>query len=236
MIQLKVGAVFISDVHYDINHRKETFENFLTEMEKKLPPQIIFFGDIFELLFGRVNYTISQNISIIKKIDTLGKKIDIIYLEGNHDFNLKNLFQNILVIPINQQPIKAIFNDEVFLLAHGDIYISKGFSIYRHLIQSTFILTIFNLFDILLFNKIIKKLDFLQHKKAKCFKTFQFEKVVQNRINIFLQNYKNFNYIVEGHFHQNFKTQYKNINYLNLPAFGCNKKYFILEDKLKKDI
>ena len=234
MIKLKVGAVFISDVHYSKNYRKEAFEDFLAEMEKKLPPQIIFFGDVFELLFGKVDYTISQNIQIISKINNLAKKIEIIYLEGNHDFNLKNIFQNILIIPNHRQPVKTVFDDEVFLLAHGDIYISKSFAIYRRLIQSTFILTIFNIFDKLIGNLIIKKLDLLQKKKAKCFKAFQFEKVAKNRIDIFLNNYNNFNYIVEGHFHQNYKITYKNINYLNLPAFGCNKKYYILENSLKK--
>jgi len=211
MIKLKVGAVFISDVHYSKNYRKEAFEDFLAEMEKKLPPQIIFFGDIFELLFGKVDYTISQNIKIISKINNLAKKIEIIYLEGNHDFNLKDIFPNIYVFPLQNQPAIFQYQNKTVAISHGDKYSSYLYKIYTSIIRNKIILQIINFLD---FNNWISKFAEQKLANKKICKKFDFD--YSTRL-----QYYNANLIIEGHFHQNIQTS----NYINLPSFACNQKF-----------
>ncbi|EAH5875068.1 UDP-2,3-diacylglucosamine diphosphatase, partial [Campylobacter coli] len=45
-------------------------------------------GDIFDLLIGEISATHEFAKPYIKLLEELALKMEIIYLEGNHDFNL----------------------------------------------------------------------------------------------------------------------------------------------------
>ncbi len=236
---IKNGSILITDVHYHKNFRDKYFIEFLDLIEKNLPTQIILMGDIFDLLFGGVEYTENQNRDIITRLNLIGNKIEIIYLEGNHDFNLKSLFPNLKIIPIEQQPCKFIFNndyniDEVFekkidiYLAHGDWNINGMFKYYRKIISNSKVLKILNYIDIIIDNMIIKNIELRQTKKNKCFKIKDFVYLINHRLQ--LLNLSN-GMFLEGHFHQGNSFDFKELKYINLKSFACSKSYFIVKSK-----
>ena len=223
---LKENAVLIADVHYDIKYRRDDFENLVLKLEKNPPPQLILLGDIFDLLFGGVKYTENQNSEMIKKIDNLGKKTEIIYFEGNHDFNLKNLFSNIQIIQISKQPIKMRFRDLNILISHGDYSVQGFFHFYRRSIEKSTILNSLNFLDSKIGNRIIRKLEANQRKKRKCYKIEKFKDIIKTKLEDVDSNL-----FIDGHYHQGSRFTINNIGYINLFSFACNQTCFIVKSK-----
>ena len=96
-------AVFVADVHY--NYKRKEFESFLKNLLKNPPPQLFLLGDIFDFLSNEIDYFKKINKTLINLINELSKKTQIFYFEGNHDFNLKDLFsKEISIYPISNQP------------------------------------------------------------------------------------------------------------------------------------
>ena len=225
-MQIYENSILISDVHYDSEYRKQDFENFLQFIEKNPPPQLIFFGDIFDLLFGNIEYLESKNQKIIQKLNFLGSKFEIIYLEGNHDFNLKSVFPNLKIIPISQQPFPMRFGKQKILISHGDFSVKGFFYFYRRFIQNSFLLKSLNFIDKLIGNKIILSLEFNQKKKQKCYEISKFKDIIKTKLkNISCDTF------IDGHYHQGTRFQINNINYINLFSFACNQIYFIVKLK-----
>ncbi|MBL0708451.1 MAG: metallophosphoesterase, partial [Sulfurimonas sp.] len=120
-LELKEGAFVISDAHYS-HTRPQLLDLILDIKQDRLcPTQLILMGDIFDSLFGNVPYTYKINSQIIDAINNISKKIEVIYIEGNHDFNLKKIFPNTDVYSIDAQPVTLFYNDKKTLHSHGDI-------------------------------------------------------------------------------------------------------------------
>ena len=220
-IEIKEGAFVISDAHY--SHRRPQFLEFLKAIQSKklFPTQLILMGDIFDALFGGIQKTIDKNQEAISSINELSQNIEVIYLEGNHDFNLKKIFPHAKVFKIQEQPLEGRVNNKKVLLAHGDFDGALGYKIYTYLIRNKFILNFLNLFD----GYILNKLDKYLNKKDDCKKLSWFEDFIKKRIS---NNYE-CEYFIEGHFHQNKTIKIDKINYINLGAFACNQRYFSVE-------
>jgi UDP-2,3-diacylglucosamine hydrolase len=220
-INIKEGAFFISDAHY--SYKRLEFLEFLKDIEsKKLQPtQLIFMGDIFDALFGGIKKTLDTNIKLIEIINRLSKDIELIYLEGNHDFNLKNIFPNAKVFKITQQPLVCKFDTSKVILAHGDFDGAIGYKIYTYLIRNRFILKFLNIFDEVILNTLDKYLG----KKDDCKELSWFDDFIERRIT---NNY-DCDYFIEGHYHQNKQILLGNICYINVGAFACNQRYFIVK-------
>ncbi len=229
-LELKEGAFVVSDAHY--SHIREDFLDFLKAIKsKKLhPTQLILLGDIFDMLFGQVPFTLEINTEAINILNEISKEIEVIYLEGNHDFNLKKIFPHIKVFSIKNQPVKMNFLNQRVLLSHGDIESPLGYKIYTAIIRNPFILTLLSIFDTLFNHIIIKKLDEYLSKKDDCKEFIGFEKFIQRR----LFGKYSCDIFIEGHFHQNKSFAIKDFRYINLAAFACNQRYFIVESS--KDV
>ena len=122
-IELKEGAFIISDAHYSSS--RPQLLNFLKDIESKklLPTQLILMGDIFDALFGGIKKTYDENEKAIDIINKISKEIEVVYLEGNHDFNLEKLFPNSKVYKISQQPLMCKIEDKkVNLLFFGNFH------------------------------------------------------------------------------------------------------------------
>ncbi|MCD6173471.1 MAG: metallophosphoesterase, partial [Sulfurimonas sp.] len=145
--QIKEGAFVISDAHY--SHKRPQFLNFLQAIQSKklLPTQLILMGDIFDALFGGVTKTLDINQEAISIINELSEKIEVIYLEGNHDFNLKNIFPHAKVFGISQQPLACGFNGKKVFLAHGDFDGGFIYRIYTSFVRNGVVIKFLNLFD-----------------------------------------------------------------------------------------
>ncbi len=227
-ISIKEGAFLISDAHYSTK-RPELLEFFKAISSKHLQPtQIILMGDIFDALFGGVEKTSQKNQELLSLINSVSLKLEIIYLEGNHDFNLQSLFPNIQVFKINQQPIKCSYEDKSIYLAHGDYDGDIGYKIYTKIIRNSLLLKFLNLFD----EYILNKLDKYLNMKNDCKELDWFEGFIQKR----MANRYECDYFIEGHFHQNKIIKLNNYKYINLAAFACNQRYFIVKSSKDKEL
>ena len=224
-IELKEGAFIISDAHY--SHQRPALLSFIQEIHSKklCPSQLIFMGDIFDTLFGGIDYTYTENQTLIKLINGISLEIEVIYLEGNHDFNLGEIFLNAVVYPIQNQPVLTTYKDKKVYLAHGDFDGETFYKIYTALIRNPFVLFILKYIDLIFNHIILKKLDIYLAKKDDCKKFRGFEKFIEKR---FANRFKS-DYFIEGHFHQNESFTINEFNYINLGAFACNQRYFIIE-------
>jgi UDP-2,3-diacylglucosamine hydrolase len=223
--ELREGAILISDAHFSAQ-KPELFA-FLKDIEEKKieTSQIVFMGDIFDALFGSIDYTHQKNASLIALIERLAQEIDIIYLEGNHDFNLKAVFHNFSATPISKQPLALSFKDKKVYVAHGDFDGKLGYKIYTALIRNLFILFILKYIDIISSHAILKNVQSHLDKKDDCKELGWFEDFIASRFG----NRFSCDYFIEGHFHQNKTLQLENFTYINLGAFACNQRYFIVK-------
>ncbi len=224
---LKEGAFVISDAHYS-PHRPE-LKALLEEIDAGVlkPSQLILMGDIFDTLFGPIPYTLDGNQKMIDLLNSIAQKIEVIYLEGNHDFCLEGVFENIKIYPLASQPLSCKYNDKKILLAHGDFGEDLGYKIYTSLIRNRFILTCLKYIDLFGNHFILKKLDTYLQKKEDCNNFEGFERYITTRLDKRFSN--SCDYFIEGHFHQNRSFGVDDFTYINLAAFACNQRYFIVQ-------
>ena len=230
VIEIKEGAFVISDAHY--SHLRPELLDFIKAIEsKKLQPtQLVLMGDIFDALFGSIDYTLEKNAEIVKLLNNISQDIEIIYLEGNHDFNLQDVFPKAKVFPMKMQPVMCQYQDKAVCIAHGDFDGAFFYKLYSSIIRNPTVLFILRGVDKLLNNYIIKKIDKYLTKKEDCKEFVGFREFIEKR----LGNRVACDYFIEGHFHQNVSMDFDNLSYVNLAAFACNQRYFIvksLEDK-----
>lgn len=213
---LKEGAVFIADAHF--SNKRPKLEAFIESLQA---PQLFLMGDIFDMLFGQIPLTHQDNASLIKLLNARSKQMEIVYFEGNHDFNLQELFPHMKIYQREQQPQLFEYEGQKILLAHGDRCANFGYLVYTFFIRNRFILSLINTLDRK--NRIYKALKRSLEKKRICKKMPKMDQFIALRY----ECYKKFSYdlIVEGHFHQNYQTK----NYINLPSFACGGAYMVLE-------
>lgn len=227
---LQEGAYIISDAHYSPD-RPELLSFFkaIANGEKK-PPQLILMGDIFDALFGLIPYTYEQNQEMIDLLKQIAQKIEVIYLEGNHDFNLSYVFDTIKIFPIAAQPVLCEYQGKQVYLAHGDFYIdakrtSYPYRLYTAFIRNRYILRVLRVIDNLSGHAILNSVDKHLSMKDDCNEFQGFAEFVQKRLG---DDYL-CDYFIEGHYHQNKSLKFPNFTYINLGAFACNQRYFIVK-------
>ncbi len=232
MIEIKKGAFFIADAHYS-DHRPELLELIKEIQSKKLQAtQLFLMGDIFDALFGGIKYTVDKNKEIIECINAISEDIEVVYLEGNHDFNLRRVFPKAKVFPMQMQPLMCKYENKKICLAHGDFDGTIGYKIYSSVIRNAILLAILEIIDKLLNHRIIQKIDRHLNKKDDCKEFTGFEKFIQKRF----ASKTTCEYFIEGHFHQNKSIQLDNFTYINLGAFACNQRYFIVKSLQDKEL
>jgi len=231
-IEIKEGAFIVSDAHY--SYFRPHLLNFLQAIySKKLnPTQLIFLGDIFDILFYEIPYSKEINNEAIELIDKISQEIEVVYLEGNHDFNLKKVFPHVKVFPISKQPLTCGFNGKKIMFAHGDFNGVMSYRIYTAIIRNSFVLYILRGVDILLNHLLIKKLDNYLSKKEDCKDFTGFNEFIDKRLNSFYKC----DYFIEGHFHQNKTLLFDNFTYINIGAFACKQSYFIVNQSNETDL
>lgn len=212
------NAIFIADAHY--NDKRTQLEEILLMLQNGTlsSNQLFLMGDIFDFLSAEIEYFKFINYKIIALINDLSLTHEIIYLEGNHDYNLRNIFPKVNVIPRSEQPIYIEQNNRIIALAHGDIFTPSSYNIYTAIIRNHFFMKCINIFDINSFlSKYVEKK--LMNKKI-CHKQNNFLGFVHNRIEKYNQ-FSQTNLIIEGHFHQGYHSD----NYINLPSLACDNRY-----------
>ncbi|PNV82476.1 MAG: UDP-2,3-diacylglucosamine hydrolase [Sulfurimonas sp.] len=224
-LEIKEGAIVVADAHY--SHKRPQFLEFLKDIHSKkmLSSQLILMGDIFDALFGQIPHTQILNQEAIKLINEISLEVEVIYLEGNHDFNLAKIFPHVKVFPISAQPITCNIHDKKILLCHGDIEGSTWYKIYALFIRNPFVLYILKMIDSLSKHAVLKRLDLYLGKKNDCKEFVGLESFMSKR----LDDKFSCDYFIEGHFHQNKTIKLKDFIYVNLGAFACNQRYYIVK-------
>lgn len=208
-LNLQKGALLIADAHYP-NHKRVEFLSLLKRLKDGgiQTQQLILMGDIFDLLVGNSPYLKKRFQKEIHLLEEIAKKVELIYLEGNHDFYLNPLFGNaIKIVPRELQPLLFTYKNKSFALSHGDKYeVPKSYTLYSKLIRNPLILK-------LLPDCIAKyKLQQMQRKKI-CKEVKNFNKIVSK-----IKGHYQSDYIIEGHYHQGVIVE----NYISLPSFACS--------------
>lgn len=220
------GAIFVADSHY--NERKPEFLIFLKKLQNKEinTTQLFLMGDMFDFISGESKYFIKRNQELIDIINELSNKIQIIYLEGNHDYNMHSLFKNVLVITRENQPLKAKYQNKTVSLSHGDNFTPWHYDLYCKIIRNRTLLAFLNIID---FNSFIsKKIYYTLIEKDICSRMQDFDFFAKNRINHYQSDI-----IIEGHFHQGKEFTSNNQQYVNIPSLFCDKKYFVLKENFE---
>ncbi len=226
MKKIKDGALFISDAHD--NAKRDGFYQFLKKIKnsKDKPPQLFLMGDMFDLLVGQISYTIQHYKNTIDLINQLSKEIEIIYFEGNHDFNLAKLFPNVTIIPIKNQPTLYTFHHHTISLCHGDIYEEEHYLRYTKIIRNPFLLTILNIFDNTFNNFLSKKILLTQQQKFICRKQTFFHNFIKQKLQKYDIGDSKINFVCEGHHHQNEEFIFESLRYKNFSSFACDKSFY----------
>jgi UDP-2,3-diacylglucosamine hydrolase len=203
-VEVKNGAVFITDVHYKKGNKK--FLDLLTSFIKNPPPQIFFLGDIFHLLLP-FKFLYEYNKDAIKLINRLSEKTKLYYVYGNHDFCIDEFFPKVIFADAFVDKKNSIY------ISHGDLDTeSLGYRFYSFFIRKKFFLEFLNLISFNFINNYLFKK--ILNKKIKC---HQFLPSLSIR--------KNFNYRIMGHYH-NFNEVG---NVLILSSFYCYGNYYIIQ-------
>jgi len=217
--QIKEGALFVADAHYP--HHGDSFLTLLQKIESKElnPSQLFLMGDIFDLLFGYNDYIQTFSKPVIELLQKLSSELEIIYLEGNHDFCLKELFPNISVYSRKEQPVHYKLGKEDVYLAHGDKYTAGAiFNLYSTLLRTKSTLTLLRPFEKQIIDHRMERLkvknicgDFKGYKK---------------RFDAIRSHYPKDALIIEGHFHQALQHE----NYISLPSLACQGEVAVVRD------
>lgn len=217
-LSIKQDSIFVADSHF--NEKNRELLTFLEKVESKeiVTSQLFLMGDIFDFISGESRYFVQQNSIVINLLNKLSQKLEIIYLEGNHDYNLKTLFPNINVIKRENQPLLAKFEQKTVSISHGDNFINWKYDLYCKFIRNNIFLRFMNFIDINFF--ISKKIENALLNKNICHKINNFEHIVKKR----LHNYST-DIIIEGHYHQGNRYFFDNKEYINIPSLCCQKKY-----------
>ena len=217
--RIEENALFIADAHYP--HHGEAFLTLLQAVDngKIQTPQLFLMGDIFDLLFGHNDYIQRFSHEAISLLQQLSQKLEIVYLEGNHDFCLTTLFPHISVYPREQQPVHFKLKNENLYLSHGDKYETKfGFNCYSKIIRSSLTLRLLRPLEKPIIDHRMGKL-----KRKKICGDF---KAYAQRFDAIIRHYPKNSTVVEGHFHQ--ARFYK--NYISLPSLACQQQIGVVNN------
>lgn len=217
-LSLNKDAIFIADAHF--NKKNLEFEFFLEKLNSKeiTTTQLILMGDIFDFISGESKYFIKLYKKAIDLLNKLSNEIEIIYLEGNHDYNLQKIFPKIKVFKIEQQPIKMKFDDKLIALSHGDNFVGGAYNLYTKIIRNHSLLVFLNLLD---FGHVIsKKIESSLLSKTICKDFKGFENFASKRLSFYDESI-----VIEGHYHQGKTVKKDNKTYINIPSLCCQKQF-----------
>ncbi len=224
--EIKEGALFISDAHD--NATREGFYRFLCMLEEGEleTPQLFLMGDMFDLLIGQISYTHRHYRKTIDLLNRLSQRLEIIYIEGNHDFNLHALFPHIHVFSLRRQPLVCTFHSTTILLSHGDWCEETRYLRYAKIVRNPLLLRLLNLLDILRSHAISKKILKTQQQKYICLKIPDFKLYIKQKIQKYDIGISKIDFVCEGHYHQNVEYRFDKFIYKNFSSFACDKSCY----------
>jgi len=217
--KIEEGALFVADSHYP--HHGDDFLKLLQKIDNNeiQVPQLFLMGDNFDLLFGYNDYIQTFSKEALVLLQKLSQKMEIHYVEGNHDFCLSPIFPNIHVYSRKMQPVYFQMRDRRVAISHGDRFVTGfGYDLYSTILRNKMTLRILKPFEKLIIDHRMHKLS----QKHICCEYVGFEK----RVKAILRHYQEADLVIEGHFHQS-KIIGK---YVSLPSLACQNQIGIAKN------
>ncbi len=211
ILEIQNDAIFIADSHTQTSAQNGR-DSLILALQKmcdshSIPSQIFLLGDISNILVGNLKSSVKSNKSLINVIDLLSKKAQVLYFEGNHDFNLEDILPHTLKIPRKNQPLLANFGKRRVLIAHGDIFLDKKYEIYIKILSAKITAKMLQMADFATFGRMYGVIEKkVQNKKIRFISD---ESAISALIQSRIQNYKTYidsqnlkvDLVIEGHFH-----------------------------------
>ncbi len=219
MINIKENAIFIADSHYP--HHGDAFLDLLKRLDNNeiQTPQLFLMGDNFDLLFGYNDYIQTFAKEAIVLLQSLSRKTEMYYFEGNHDFCLQSLFPDIQVYSREVQPVTFQLAEKTVSISHGDKYATGfGYDLYCKILRNKTTLTLLKPFEKAIIDHRMQELS----KKHICHTFENFE----TRVTAILQSYQDVDLVIEGHYHQAKRFG----KYISLPSQACQHQIAVLEE------
>ena len=121
--------IFVADAHIDSATSKcaLAFIAFLDEI-KGSTRTLYILGDLFDFWFGdnKASYTVFQ--PILDKFKELRKNsVEIVYIEGNHDFQMGRFFTDVLGAKVYPLDVVINIDAKVYYITHGDMIYGNKF-------------------------------------------------------------------------------------------------------------
>ncbi len=133
-------SLFIADAHLrhpdDANYR--SLLNFLDAQRGRLD-HLCLLGDIFEFWIGYRQFSFPVYAPFLEKIRQLKDEgTQIYYAEGNHDFRLGPLWQDLTQGRVFTEGAQIELEGQCIYMAHGDLMdpSDKGYRLLRHFLRS----------------------------------------------------------------------------------------------------
>lgn len=115
--KIRVDTIVISDIHLGSETaRPKQVQEMLQSFEFR---RLILLGDIFDdLNFKRLKKEHWNLLSYIRKLSKPERKIEVIWVEGNHDEGLINIMSHLMGIEVYKE-YEWIFHDKKYIAVHG---------------------------------------------------------------------------------------------------------------------
>lgn len=117
---------FLSDFHLGVptddesRKREKLIVQFLDEIKEEAF-MIFIVGDLFDFWYEYKKVVPRGYVRILGKLAELTDAgISIQFFVGNHDMWMNDYFQKELNVPVYYEPKEFVFNDQLFLVGHGD--------------------------------------------------------------------------------------------------------------------
>jgi UDP-2,3-diacylglucosamine pyrophosphatase LpxH len=125
-------TLILSDVH--LGSEVSRARDALTVLQNNRYRRVILLGDIFsDLDFRRLKREHWDFLSYIRKLSNPKRRVEVVWVEGNHDHGLSNIMSHLVGIPVYQRYVWE-FDGKLHLAIHGhqfDRFVSANYLISR---------------------------------------------------------------------------------------------------------
>ena len=162
-------CLFLGDAHITLEDRpfQERLARFLVSLPGRFD-HLFVMGDLFEFWFGFRGYTYQQEYGPV--LDALrvvaAEGVQIIYFEGNHDFNMGAVFTEELHARVYPNAHQFKVEGDRWFVTHGDLVAAEGlrYGTYRKLIRNPVTYGLIHLLGPRLVLKVAGRLGQISHR------------------------------------------------------------------------
>ncbi len=192
-------------------------------------------GDLFDLFIGNKKVFRERYDELILKLKNLGSKnVDVYYIEGNHDFQLENLFEDSPHVKLYADQIHFEWDNRKFLFSHGDKINWKdvGYHAFRMFTHNFFTQCLIEALP----GKFIDRVGNVMSKTSRNYHPEPNDETAQMFRNFACEQITHgFDFVIMGHSHQmddiKFRIDHHEGQYINCGYPRKHKTYFILNPK-----